>query len=168
MGDALTEDNILLSWNKTGLCPVDPSVITPAMLAPSKVFAQDETFPIPPSSPIHGVIAAFKEMHINSQDFSNITPPSQPSGSNAVNNVPSHHSPVPDALASLTVDPIENPPPASTDSAEFWQPMLLLLQPPPLTRLYPLSPQLRHLSLWMITPSPLPMYYQTVLTHNVT
>jgi len=117
--DALTEDNILLAWKKTGLHPVDPSVITPEMLAPSKVFAPDETFPVPPSSPIHGVITAFKEMHINSQDFSNITPSSQPSGSNAVNIFPSHHSSVPDALASLNVVPIENPPPASTDSAVF-------------------------------------------------
>jgi len=78
--DTLTEDNILLAWKKTGLHPVDPSVITPEMLAPSKVFAQDETFPVPSSSPIHSVIAAFKEMHINSQDFSNITPSSQPVG----------------------------------------------------------------------------------------
>ena len=62
--DAMTEANILLAWRKTGLRPVDPSVITPEMLAPSKVFSSEETFPVVPSSPIHGVVAAFKQMHI--------------------------------------------------------------------------------------------------------
>jgi hypothetical protein len=97
--DAFTEERILLAWRKTGLHPVDPSVITPEMLAPSKVFALDETFPVPPSSPICGVIAAFKEMHINSappptaiplpspsptrQDFGDLVPSSQPSGHTA-------------------------------------------------------------------------------------
>jgi len=64
--DAMTEANILLAWRKTGLHPVDPSVISPEMLAPSKLFAPEETFPVPPSSPIHGIVAAFKQMHIGS------------------------------------------------------------------------------------------------------
>jgi hypothetical protein len=151
--DAFTEEHILLAWRKTGLCPVDPSVITPEMLAPSKVFAADETFPVPPSSPIRGVIDAFKEMCINStppptvvplpapslppqQDFGNLIPSSQLSGFDATDIFPSHHNPVPDALPLLNVVPLENPPPASTGSAEMPAVTVASLL---LTKLYPLS-----------------------------
>ena len=125
--DAITELIILLAWRKTGLCPVDPSVITPEMLAPSKVFAPEETFPVPPSSPIHGVVAAFKQIHIG------FTPPtvspllgpplldfSNPISSSPHDrhNFPSHLHPVPDALTSLNSGPVESPPLAPMDSVQ--------------------------------------------------
>ena len=110
--NAMTEANILLAWRKTGLCPVDPSVITPGMLAPSKVFSSEETFPVPPSSPIHGIVAAFKQMHISSTpptgspmlapyplDFSSPFPSSPHGIHNAADIFPSHHHPLPDALS---------------------------------------------------------------------
>ena len=127
--DAMTEANILLSWRRTGLRPVDPSVITPDMLAPSKVFAPEETFPVPPSSPIHGVIAAFKQMHIGSTpptvspllassplDFSSRIPSSPHDRHNTLDIFPSHHHPLPDALTSLNAGPGESPPLAPMDS----------------------------------------------------
>ena len=59
--DSMTESMVLMAWRKTGLHPV---VITPTMLAPSKVFSSEETFPGPPSSPIHDVVAALKQMSL--------------------------------------------------------------------------------------------------------
>ena len=47
----MTEANILLAWRRTGMHPVDPSVITPDMLAPSKVFALGETSQFHPHLP---------------------------------------------------------------------------------------------------------------------
>ena len=125
--DAITELIILLAWRKTGLCPVDPSVITPEMLAPSKVFAPEETFPVPPSSPIHGVVAAFKQMHIGSTPptVSPLLGPSLLDFSNPISssphdrhNFPSHLHPVPDALTSLNSGPVESPTLAPMDSVQ--------------------------------------------------
>ena len=126
--DAMTETNLLLAWRKTGLRPVDPSVITAGMLAPSKVFSPEETFPVPPSSPIHGIVAAFKQMHIDSTppmashllassplDFSNPIPSSPHDRHSAIDIFPSHHHPLPDALTSLNAGPIESPPLAPMD-----------------------------------------------------
>jgi len=127
--DAMTEANSLLAWRKTGLRPVDPSVITPDMLAPSKVFAPEETFPVPPSSPIHGVIAVFKQMHIGPTpptvspllapsplDFSDPIPSSPHDRHSSIEIFPSHHHPIPYALTPLTAGPIESPPLAPMDS----------------------------------------------------
>lgn len=56
--DSFTEKNILMAWKKTGLRPIDPSVISEADLAPSKEFASVFTLPLPPPSPIRAVINA--------------------------------------------------------------------------------------------------------------
>ena len=125
--DAITESNILLAWRKTGLHPVDPSVITPEMLTPSKVFAPEETFPVPPSSPIQGVVAAFKQMHIGSTPptVSPLLGPSLSDFSNPISssphdrhNFPSHLHPVPDAITSLSSGPVESPPLKPMDSVQ--------------------------------------------------
>ena len=120
--NAMTEANILLAWRKTGLHPVDPSVITPEMLAPSKVFSSEETFPVPPSSPIHGIVAAFKQMHISPipptgspllapypLDFSSPFPSSPHGIHNATDILPSHHHPLPDSLSPLNSGPVGSP-----------------------------------------------------------
>jgi regulator of replication initiation timing len=166
----MTEANILLAWRRTGLRPVDPSVITPEMLAPSKVFAPEETFPVPPSSPIHGVIAAFKQMHIDSTpptvspllassplDFSNRIPSSPHDRHNTLDIFPSHHHPLPDALTSLNAGPGESPPLAPMDSvrslAAGVAPSATSTANQIISTLHPL----KHLSLWTTTPSPLQM-----------
>jgi hypothetical protein len=77
--DAFTESNIMLAWRKTGLRPVDPSVITPDMLIASRVFSSEETFPLDPPSPIRAVANAFKEMRLSSVPPPNAPTPAPPS-----------------------------------------------------------------------------------------
>ena len=128
------------------------------MLALSKVFSSEETFPVAPSSPIHGVVAAFKQMHIGPTlptaspllapyplDFSNPIPLGPHDSHNAIDIFPSHHHSLPDALTSLNAGPVEGLPARVAPSATAAANEIILY--------LPLQP-LEHLSLWTTTPSP--------------
>lgn len=56
--ESFTEKNILMAWKKTGLRPINPTVISDADLAPCKEFASVFTLPLPPPSPICAVVDA--------------------------------------------------------------------------------------------------------------
>ena len=59
--DSFTKDNILTAWRKTGLRPVDPSVIADKDLAASKPFSIKHHTPLEPPSPIRPLITAIQE-----------------------------------------------------------------------------------------------------------
>jgi DDE superfamily endonuclease len=58
--DSFTKDNILTAWRKTGLRPVDPTVIADKDLAASKPFSITHHNPLEPPSPIKPLIAAIQ------------------------------------------------------------------------------------------------------------
>jgi len=58
--DSFTQDNILTAWRKTGLRPVDPSVIADKDLAASRPFSIKHHTPLEPPSPIRPLIAAIQ------------------------------------------------------------------------------------------------------------
>ena len=59
---SFTTYNIVEAWRKTGLRPVDRSVVTPEMTAPSRLFAPSTTFPASPASPIKGLVNILRHM----------------------------------------------------------------------------------------------------------
>ena len=73
--DSFTEKNILLAWKKTGLRPIDPSVISETDLAPSKEFSTAFTLPLPPPSPIRAVVDAIHRQNLLDYPFSRSTFP---------------------------------------------------------------------------------------------
>lgn len=61
---ALTKENILAAFRKTGIVPFNPGVITEEMLAPSQTSSTEERLPLPAEEPtmiltdmIHRVVA---------------------------------------------------------------------------------------------------------------
>ena len=54
---ALTPEIIKTAFRKTGICPFNPNVVTPEMLAPSKVTSSEGHLPIPTSSEPVQIIA---------------------------------------------------------------------------------------------------------------
>lgn len=49
---ALTPENIRAAFRKTGVVPFDPTVVTPAMMAPSAESSMHGTLPLPQASPV--------------------------------------------------------------------------------------------------------------------
>jgi hypothetical protein len=111
--DAFTESNIHAAWRKTGLQPVDPSVITPEMLAASKPFSIEESFPVEPLSPIRNVVLALRDMNLGSSsvesDGNSISSPSTPTPISHLNLFPSHQDPLKNPLSLLDTQADQEP-----------------------------------------------------------
>ena len=69
------KETILSAWEKTGLRPYNPNIITPQMLAPSTITSShtQQLFPIEQPSPVRHVVKCMHDwLHTNS---STVTPP---------------------------------------------------------------------------------------------
>ncbi|KAG8868573.1 hypothetical protein FRC20_003127 [Serendipita sp. 405] len=75
---SFSKENILMAWKKTGLRPVDPSVIGPELLAPSRVFSSEETFPVTPPSPIRNLVAGLHALSLGSDQLERPATPDFP------------------------------------------------------------------------------------------
>jgi len=124
--DSFTKDNILTAWRKTGLCPVDPSVIADKDLAATRPFSIEHHTPLEPLSPIRPLVTAIQEQlqlqafcltanHAGPRPLTPLPPvtpsleahlPTRPSGSLTQLahplSFPSHCSDLPDALELVT------------------------------------------------------------------
>ena len=55
-------DTVKAAFRKTGTWPVDPNIVTPEMMAPSKVTSKDAHLPVVPPTPVHVVADMLKEV----------------------------------------------------------------------------------------------------------
>ena len=68
---ALTAKNIRVAFKKTGVYPVDPSVITNDMLAPAHKTAIDHHAIIPLQTPVRVLVSAFTKLEQQRRDTQN-------------------------------------------------------------------------------------------------
>lgn len=66
---ALTPEIIKTAFRKTGICPFNPNVITPDMLAPSKETSSESHLPVPtPSEPVKIIADMLRKLQIQETD----------------------------------------------------------------------------------------------------
>ena len=59
--EAFTEENICSAFRKTGIWPYNANVISPQQMKPAEATSTKSTFPLPQTSPIRAVMAAFNQ-----------------------------------------------------------------------------------------------------------
>jgi hypothetical protein len=121
--DSFTESNILMAWKKTGLRPIDPSVISEMDLAPSMEFSTTRALPLPPPSPIRAIVDA-----IHRQNAIRDTPPADQSPVSPIPSLPT--PPTAKTTQEPTCDTDAIPTTPSTPVSLALLP--LVVQPPPL------------------------------------
>jgi hypothetical protein len=69
---ALSKDNILAAFRKTGVHPFDPSVVTVDMLAPAKESSIEGHLPLPPPTPVRAIARLLEKLSINDESLNMI------------------------------------------------------------------------------------------------
>jgi hypothetical protein len=64
----MNPDTIHAAFRKTGIWPLDPDVITEAMMAPSKEMSCEGYLPIEPASPVKAVAKLLRELSVGNPD----------------------------------------------------------------------------------------------------
>jgi hypothetical protein len=57
---AFTPDLVKAAFSATGICPFNPDVITPEQMKPSACTSTQHLFPLPQTSPVRAIMAAFR------------------------------------------------------------------------------------------------------------
>lgn len=70
---ALTKENILSAFRKTGVHPFNPNIVTEDMLAPAKTTSIEGHLPLPPPTPIKAIARLLEKLSINDQQFDAIS-----------------------------------------------------------------------------------------------
>jgi hypothetical protein len=61
----MNPDTICAAFRKTGIWPLDPSVITEAMMAPSKETSCEGHLPVEPASPVKAIAKLLRDLTIS-------------------------------------------------------------------------------------------------------
>ncbi|KIM74511.1 hypothetical protein PILCRDRAFT_14402 [Piloderma croceum F 1598] len=67
----MNPDTIHAAFQKTGIWPLDPNVITEVMMAPSKEMSHEGYLPIEPASPVKAVAKLLRELSVCNPDNGN-------------------------------------------------------------------------------------------------
>ena len=84
----MNPDTIHAAFRKTGIWPLDPDVVTEAMMAPSKETSCEGYLPIKPASPVKAIAKLLRELSVSNLDNKNNGTDSPDGPSNDPKNVP--------------------------------------------------------------------------------